>query len=395
MLKTLLNATLFCSLFVNAWGWLPGPAELEELCQHPPDWQEQVARLHKEKTSVIKNWLQKPLNNQGYTPLHICVRFRNFGLMEALVLRTGADVNCQADDGQTALHLAASCGNLPMVHCLLACGARMNLADANGDTPLHCAARNGHLPMVQCLIDNGAEVTPMNLHNPLLLAARYRHLRVVQYLLEHGSGASYNMFWLYYYAIRGGSIPIVQCLLEHGAREANDCANDGSKMVDLAVKTGNLMLVNHLLHQGVLPSRTSLHSAAGYGYLPIFKRLLAAGASVLPVPPKIESPLFYAAKSGQLNIIEYWQNHIVDIQGINEEDIDKAIEIAKRGQHEKVVQCLSSFILGLPTLQHLASQTVLYALKHNITALESLFNDHPYPPRLRTILLKRMFILDQ
>jgi ankyrin repeat protein len=86
-----------------------------------------------------------------------------------LMLDTGFDIDSRADDLEaTALHYAASNGDVAMAELLLSRGARFDLKHKYGGTPLataiYCAAnfRNEHgeyAAVVQLLIDAGEKVT--------------------------------------------------------------------------------------------------------------------------------------------------------------------------------------------------------------------------------------------
>ena len=53
-----------------------------------------------------------------------------------LVLQLGADVNATNQNGDTALHIAASKGSNAIVQLLVAKGAKLNLKNKLGQTPL-------------------------------------------------------------------------------------------------------------------------------------------------------------------------------------------------------------------------------------------------------------------
>lgn len=56
--------------------------------------------------------------------------------------------------GQTALHLAARHGRVPIVRLLLAQGADPNAQDHAGTTPLISACDRGHVNIVQILLED-------------------------------------------------------------------------------------------------------------------------------------------------------------------------------------------------------------------------------------------------
>ena len=76
-----------------------------------------------------------------------------------VLLRQGADVNEVQGDGMTALHWAASRGNLAATRMLVSAGARLDPVTRNGNyTPLHLASQNGRAEAVKALLAAGANV---------------------------------------------------------------------------------------------------------------------------------------------------------------------------------------------------------------------------------------------
>ncbi len=76
-----------------------------------------------------------------------------------VLLTQGVDVNEVQGDGMTALHWAASRGNLSATRMLVSAGARLDPVTRNGNyTPLHLAAQNGRAETVKALLAAGANV---------------------------------------------------------------------------------------------------------------------------------------------------------------------------------------------------------------------------------------------
>ena len=76
-----------------------------------------------------------------------------------VLLKQGVDVNEVQGDGMTALHWAASRGNLAATRMLVSAGARLDPVTRNGNyTPLHLAAQNGRAETVTALLAAGANV---------------------------------------------------------------------------------------------------------------------------------------------------------------------------------------------------------------------------------------------
>lgn len=92
----------------------------------------------------------------GYSALHEAA---SSGDMDAVrrLLSLGADVNARDDGGTTPLHLACRHGRIEIVRLLLEHGADPNAASGSGATPLHEAALAGDASLVRLLLDHGAK----------------------------------------------------------------------------------------------------------------------------------------------------------------------------------------------------------------------------------------------
>ncbi len=78
------------------------------------------------------------------------------------LLDAGVDVNRGRKDGATALHEAASTGQVDLITLLIERGANVSAATESGDTPAITAARHGQLAALRCLGDLGADLDHPN-----------------------------------------------------------------------------------------------------------------------------------------------------------------------------------------------------------------------------------------
>jgi ankyrin repeat protein len=97
-----------------------------------------------------------------------------------LLLDREADVNARAEQGRTALIVAAGNGHGDLVEMLLKAGAKIDATDAQGSTALSAAARESHAEVVALLKRHGAKV---NLVPNLLQAILFGHKDVAKSLL--------------------------------------------------------------------------------------------------------------------------------------------------------------------------------------------------------------------
>ncbi|MCH7792913.1 MAG: ankyrin repeat domain-containing protein [Planctomycetes bacterium] len=152
------------------------------------------------------------------TPLHMVVSRRSFWEWSEtkddskrdylgtarILLERGAKVEAKAEQGKTALHLAASYGDLQLVKFLIAAGASVHARTASRATPLHLAASGLSLwgndlqptrsptrygDIAKYLLEQGADVNASDdiESTPLYLAAVFCDQSVAAVLLDNGA----------------------------------------------------------------------------------------------------------------------------------------------------------------------------------------------------------------
>ncbi|HXG90513.1 MAG TPA: ankyrin repeat domain-containing protein [Vicinamibacterales bacterium] len=106
------------------------------------------------------------------------------------LLKQGSDVNASQGDGMTALHWAASHGDLELAQMLIYAGANLRASTRiNGYTPLFLASREGNAPIVEMLLKAGADAKAVSAtgSTPLMLAAAAGNVDAVTMLLDAGA----------------------------------------------------------------------------------------------------------------------------------------------------------------------------------------------------------------
>lgn len=143
----------------------------------------------------------------------------------AALLAAGADPNeCNGEDEDTALLIAAIEGRVRVAELLVAAGADVNHGDAAGYTPLMGAVCADSLAIVQLLLANGADVQRVCARSgatALHDAAAGNHLEIVRTLLAAGAPANMpenqdgNTPLMC--AVQALAPRVVELLLQHGA----------------------------------------------------------------------------------------------------------------------------------------------------------------------------------
>jgi 26S proteasome non-ATPase regulatory subunit 10 len=97
-------------------------------------------------------------NNNGQTALHFAASKANLDIARVLLRqKPAASARIKDKRGQLALHRAASVGNVPMLKALLDANSPLNATDMDGMTALHHAISEGHGDAALLLLSRGAE----------------------------------------------------------------------------------------------------------------------------------------------------------------------------------------------------------------------------------------------
>ncbi|KAH8329501.1 hypothetical protein KR074_012155 [Drosophila pseudoananassae] len=128
------------------------------------------------------------------------------------------DIDFKDGHGFTALHWAASYGQLVSVQLLVTAGANVNFMAPDLVSPLLLAAAGGHNEIVRFLLDHGAESTHMDImgNTALMYAAAGNHPHTCNELLARDldlSASNENGETAYSLAVQNGA-HLAQALLE-------------------------------------------------------------------------------------------------------------------------------------------------------------------------------------
>ena len=216
--------------------------------------------------------------------IHLAAQHGHIDLIEFLA-EQGLNVNVVDNEGWTPLHSAAYCGQLRSVRTLLSLGGRKSMtwvADRAG-TPLHQAVAKGHKDIVSLLFDEGCPINVVD-----------------------NKGTS-----LIHYAASKGQIDMIEMLAEKGL-DVNIDDNKGWTPLHSAAVNDQIESVHTLLRLGGRKSLTKvaetggtpLHVAIAKGHKNMSSLLLNEGCPINVVDSKGNSLVHFAARNGQIDMIE-------------------------------------------------------------------------------------------
>lgn len=192
------------------------------------------------------------------TLLHIAVD-RNHPEIVAALLKAGADVNAQNNDGETPLHRASLHSPASVLH-LIGAGAKVDARDNILDTPLHYAAESNSLETIAALINAGAtiDLPGYDGRTPLFEAVFHENNEALKLLIELGADVNYRINLSHgksngetpiHAAALYANLEIAKILVDAGADIEAKSAR-GKKAIDCAIQEKKTDLVVFLLHCG-------------------------------------------------------------------------------------------------------------------------------------------------
>ncbi|KAL3853732.1 hypothetical protein ACJMK2_017249, partial [Sinanodonta woodiana] len=256
-------------------------------------------------------------SNDGFTVLHNAGYGGNIHVLNIL-LEKGLDIMARTDTLENILHLAAENSQLPMVKYLIEMYPFLiTQTDNKGTTAVHYAATGGNLQILMALLEKGLDITAQNNYgeNVLHFSATTNHVLMIKYLLESCTDLLKHTTKIgrtpLHYAASQGDVSLIEALMQAGS-DINARDNEGSNVLHLAALNKNVSTVDYLLKtyphlaQDIMNDEHDvLHLCARGGSISVMELLLQEGLDIKARSRCGNTVLHVAALSKQLEMVNY------------------------------------------------------------------------------------------
>ncbi|XP_006635908.3 transient receptor potential cation channel, subfamily N, member 1 [Lepisosteus oculatus] len=288
------------------------------------------------------------------TPLHIAARVKEGEKVAEMLLKSGADVNAEQENGETAMHIAARHGNLKMMQALIEEGGDVTSKSKAGESPLHIGVRHCHAHIVQEILsylanerspkeatvcvrqENQEGETPLHLSAELkkeMIHFEGEDIAIVRILMECDADVSAatkvsGETPLHYCARVGNAdvlLEILKSLKSSQLQQAvNKHAKNGWSPLLLAAEQGHKQIVKILLQNHARVDvfdehgNAALHLVSGKGHEEIADILLSHKAFVNAKTKLGMTPLHLGAQNGYNRLVRMLvETHMAGIDALS------------------------------------------------------------------------------
>lgn len=230
--------------------------------------------------------------------------------------------------GRSALHYAASCGEVEILKYLLSTDKlKIDDRDKDGETPLFTALQMQKKPIARLLVSRGADVNAKDKKGwtPLHEAARGSSVSLVELLISHGALECFNKAGMtpYMLAKEEENEKIAQVIFDQLNKPRSDIqVRKFQSPLHLAVLSFNIVevqkhLVPSLLEACDIEEKTPLHYAIFYGFEQAAKLLLEKGANLEARDKNQETSLWITLRQETPSLRKLLLRNRADTSAIN------------------------------------------------------------------------------
>ena len=298
------------------------------------------------------------VTGNGTTPLYAAAQNGSVELIALFLKKKGCNPNqARADNGETAMHVAAWAGRADIVQLLLEHNADPDQARTDdGATPLYIATQEGHAELVDILLKHNADpnqAEPDYGTTPLYIAVCEGHIASAAMLLERNAdpnqATTVDGSTPLHSAAHDGQGAAITMLLTHKADPNIVAAGDGTTPLYYAAQGGHVEAVNALLLHNADPNQATadgssapLCIASQKGHVEVVAMLLTGGKADpdIRVADAGTTPLYLAAQNGHAEAVATLLEHKADPNQATTDSGTAPLYVAAQNGHVAVVEQL-------------------------------------------------------
>ncbi|MBL0265779.1 MAG: ankyrin repeat domain-containing protein [Leptospiraceae bacterium] len=247
-------------------------------------------------------------------------------------MQKGANVKANKNNGFTAMHYAASFGNLETVKYLISNGADVNSKDRDVAIPLHYATLGSHLETIKLLVAEGSNVNAKDKDSgtSLHIASRLGNLEVVKFLVSRGANK-------YIKTVYG------KTALDIARIEKNKAVIEFLSGVEIKINSASILDSNNEINNSSSQDNldSPLHDAAIEGNLEMVKLLISKRTDINKRNKYGNTPLHYASIAGHLEIVKYLLSN--GANNLKSNSGKTPLDFARDKEHVEIVSALTAW----------------------------------------------------
>uniref|UniRef100_A0A3P8Z511 Ion transport domain-containing protein n=1 Tax=Esox lucius TaxID=8010 RepID=A0A3P8Z511_ESOLU len=284
------------------------------------------------------------------TPLHIAARVKGGEKVAEMLLKSGADVNAEQENGETPMHIAARYGGLKMMKILIEEGGELTCRSKAGENPLHIAVRHCHAAVVeeiltyltnnksreeaQRCVSQGNRKGETSLHLAAELQTDSVHregedVHIIKTLMEYDKDITVLSETPLHYCARMGNTGVLQEMLDNVPSSrlqvaVNKHSKNGWSPLLVAAERGHPEVVSILLQNQARvdvfdeEGKGALHLAAEQGHEDVADILLSHKAFVNAKTKLGLTPLHLGAQKGSAGLVKLLvERHLASIDSLS------------------------------------------------------------------------------
>ncbi|XP_067653211.1 serine/threonine-protein phosphatase 6 regulatory ankyrin repeat subunit B-like [Haliotis asinina] len=289
------------------------------------------------------------LDDEDNNILHVACMEGNLGIVKYIHSQKIIDIESRGRTGTTPLMSAAMFGKKDVFSFLMKIGADISKEDDDGENILHVSCQGGNVDIVKYVLKHNVlyiNSTDDKGIAPLLLAAGYGNKLVFHFLIERGADTftkdSTNRNVLHW-ACRGGSVKIVNYIITQNIVDINGSDDNNMTALLLAAYHGKIDVFRLLIEKGAntlavnQKSRNSLHLSCIGGHVDTVKYVLnQTSVDINSKDCEKMTPVLLAAYHGKRELFDVLVKNGADLSVIDE-DGDNILHWACRGGNVKIV----------------------------------------------------------